>query len=85
MKKIIISLAFLIVTTFNIFALGGKNKYYELIPVAPQEFEIVFTKYEYFINFVERHADFIEVRYIDENTLSAGIFIDERYGMCLLD
>lgn len=33
--------------------------------------------------FKNNHADYIEVRYIDEETLSAGLFIDEAYGMCL--
>lgn len=84
MKKIIISLAMAVIVACSSFALGGKTESYELIPVAPCEFEIKFATYNDFMAFEKNHADYIEIRYIDEETLSAGIFIDETYGMCLL-
>ena len=83
MKKIIISLVMAATVACSSFALGGKTKSYELIPVAPCEFEIKFSTYDDFMAFENNHADYIEVRYIDEATLSAGLFIDEAYGMCL--
>ena len=83
MKKIIISLVMVAAVIYSSFALGGKTKSYELIPVAPCEFEIKFSTYDDFMAFKNNHADYIEVRYIDEETLSAGLFIDEAYGMCL--
>ena len=83
MKKIIISLAMTFLLVCNIFALGAKTESYELIPAAPCEFEIKFTTHDDFMAFVNGHAEFIEVRYLDEATLTAGIFIDEIYGMCL--
>ena len=83
MKKIIIILVMMAVVACSSFALGGKTESYELIPVAPCEFEIKFSTYDDFMAFKNNHADYIEVRYIDEATLSAGLFIDEAYGMCL--
>ena len=83
MKKIIISLVMAAAVIYSSFALGGKTKSYELIPVAPCEFEIKFATHDDFMAFVTGHADFIEVRFLDEETLTAGIFIDEIYGMCL--
>ena len=84
MKKIIISLVMTFLLVCSAFALGAKTESYELIPTAPCEFEIKFTTHDDFITFVNRHAEFIEVRFLDEETLTAGIFIDESYGMCLL-
>ena len=83
MKKIIISLVMAVAVVYSSFALGGKTESYELIPTAPCEFEIKFTTHDDFMTFVNGHADFIEVRFLDEATLTAGIFIDEIYGMCL--
>ena len=83
MKKIIISLVMTLLLVCNTFALGAKTDSYELIPTAPCEFEIKFATHDDFMAFVTGHADFIEVRYLDEATLTAGIFIDEIYGMCL--
>ena len=83
MKKIIISLVMAVVVVYSSFALGGKTESYELIPVAPCEFEIKFSTYDDFVAFKNNHEDYIEVRYIDEATLSAGLFIDEAYGRCL--
>ena len=83
MKKIIISLVMAVAVVYSSFALGSKTESYELIPVAPCEFEIKFSTYDDFVAFVIGHAEFVEVRYIDEATLTAGIFIDEAYGMCL--
>ena len=84
MKKIIISLVMTFLFVCNTFALGAKTESYELIPIAPCEFEIKFATHDDFIAFVNGHADFIEVRFLDEETLTAGIFIDESCGMCLL-
>lgn len=83
MKKIIFGLIMTALLACNAFALGGKTESYELIPTAPCEFEIKFTTHDDFMAFVNGHADFIEVRFLDEATLTAGIFIDEIYGMCL--
>lgn len=83
MKKIIISLVMTLLLVCSTFALGAKTENYELIPTAPCEFEIKFTTHDDFMAFVTGHAEFIEVRYLDEATLTAGIFIDEIYGMCL--
>ena len=83
MKKIIISLVMAVAVVYSSFALGGKTESYELIPTAPCEFEIKFTTHDDFMTFVNGHADFIEVGFLDEATLTAGIFIDEIYGMCL--
>lgn len=83
MKKIIISLVMAATVACSSFALGGKTKSYELIPTAPCEFEIKFTTHDDFMAFVNGHVEFVEVRYIDEATLTAGVFIDEIYGMCL--
>ena len=83
MKKIIISLVMTLLLVCSTFALGAKTESYELIPIAPCEFEIKFTTHDDFMAFVNGHAEFVEVRYIDEETLTAGIFIDEIYGMCL--
>lgn len=79
MKKTIISL----VMTILLACSGAKTESYELIPTAPCEFEIKFATHDDFMAFVNGHAEFVEVRYIDEATLTAGIFIDEAYGMCL--
>ena len=84
MKKIIISLVMTLLFACSVFALGAKRESYELIPIAPCEFEIKFTTHDDFMAFVNGHADFIEVRFLDEETLTAGIFIDESCGMCLL-
>ena len=84
MKKIIISLIMTVLLVCNTFALGAKTESYELIPIAPCEFEIKFTTHDDFMAFVNGHAEFVKVRYIDEATLTAGIFIDESCGMCLL-
>ena len=84
MKKIIISLVMILLLACSAFALGAKTESYELIPTAPCEFEIKFTTHDDFMAFVNGHAEFVEVRYIDEETLTAGIFIDESCGMCLL-
>ena len=84
MKKIIISLVMTLLLVCSAFALGAKTESYELIPTAPCEFEIKFTTHDDFMTFVTGHAEFIEVRFLDEETLTAGIFIDESYGMCLL-
>ena len=84
MKKIIISLVMILLLVCSVFALGAKTESYELIPTAPCEFEIKFTTHDDFMAFVTGHADFIKVRFLDEETLTAGIFIDESYGMCLL-
>lgn len=84
MKKIIISLVMTLLFVCSTFALGAKTESYELIPIAPCEFEIKFATHDDFIAFVNGHADFIEVRFLDEETLTAGIFIDESCGMCLL-
>ena len=84
MKKIIISLVMTLLLACSAFALGAKTESYELIPIAPCEFEIKFTTHDDFMTFVNGHADFIEVRFLDEETLTAGIFIDESCGMCLL-
>ena len=84
MKKIIISLIMTVLLVCSAFALGVKTESYELIPTAPCEFEIKFTTHDDFMAFVNGHADFIEVRFLDEETLTAGIFIDESCGMCLL-
>lgn len=84
MKKIIISLVMTVLLACSVFALGAKTESYELIPTAPCEFEIKFATHDDFIAFVNGHADFIEVRFLDEKTLTAGIFIDESCGMCLL-
>ena len=84
MKKIIISLVMTFLLVYSAFALGAKTESYELIPVAPCEFEIKFATYDDFKAFVIGHANFIEVRFLDEETLTAGIFIDESCGMCLL-
>ena len=83
MKKIILGLVMTALIACNAFALGAKAESYELIPTAPCEFEIRFTTHDDFMAFVNGHADFIEVRFLDEETLTAGIFIDEIYGMCL--
>jgi hypothetical protein len=83
MKKTIISLVMTILLACSAFALGAKTESYELIPTAPCEFEIKFATHDDFMAFVNGHAEFVEVRYIDEATLTAGIFIDEAYGMCL--
>ena len=83
MKKIILGLVMTALIACNAFALGAKTESYELIPTAPCEFEIRFTTHDDFMAFVNGHADFIEVRFLDEETLTAGIFIDEIYGMCL--
>ena len=83
MKKIIISLVMTVLLVCNTFALGAKTESYELIPIAPCEFEIKFATHNDFMAFVIGHAEFIEVRFLDEETLTAGIFIDEIYGMCL--
>lgn len=83
MKKIILGLIMTALLACNAFALGAKTESYELIPTAPCEFEIRFTTHDDFMAFVNGHADFIEVRFLDEETLTAGIFIDEIYGMCL--
>lgn len=83
MKKIILGLVMTALIACNAFALGAKTESYELIPTAPCEFEIKFTTHDDFMAFVNGHADFIEVRFLDEETLTAGIFIDEIYGMCL--
>ena len=40
MKKIIISLVMAVAVVYSSFALGGKTESYELIPVAPCEFEV---------------------------------------------
>lgn len=83
MKKTIISLVMTILLVCSTFALGAKTESYELIPTAPCEFEIKFTTHDNFMAFVNEHAEFVEIRYLDEATLTAGIFIDEIYGMCL--
>lgn len=83
MKKIILGLVMTALIACNAFALGAKTESYELIPTAPCEFEIKFATHDDFMAFVNGHADFIEVRFLDEATLTAGIFIDEIYGMCL--
>ena len=84
MKKIIISLVMILLLVCSAFALGAKTESYELIPTAPCEFEIKFTTHDDFMAFVIGHADFIEVRFLDEEALTAGIFIDESCEMCLL-
>ena len=84
MKKIIISLIMAFLLACSAFALGAKTESYELIPTAPCEFEIKFATHDDFMAFVTGHADFIKVRFLDEETLTAGIFIDESCGMCLL-
>ena len=84
MKKIIISLVMILLLVCSAFALGAKTESYELISTAPCEFEIKFATHDDFKAFVIGHADFIEVRFLDEKTLTAGIFIDESCGMCLL-
>lgn len=83
MKKIIISLVMAAAVACSSFASGGKTESYELVSTAPCEFEIKFSTYDDFMAFIKSHAEFIEVRYTDEATLSAGLFIDEAYGMCL--
>ena len=83
MKKIILGLVMTALLACNAFALGAKTESWELIPTAPCEFELKFATHDDFMAFVNGHADFIEVRFLDEETLTAGIFIDEIYGMCL--
>ena len=83
MKKIILGLAIAAAMSVGAFGLGGKTESYELIPTAPNEFVVQFETRQDFDNFVNGHADFVEVRYVDEETLSAGIFIDESNATCL--
>lgn len=51
------------------------------------EYEIEFKSDEAFIAFKTKHADFIKVRYIDEDSKSAGIiiYIDNNNGCCLVE